>query len=206
MKPQLQIPSVLPRALVSGERTRGGTEGISVDLMSKSYAEKLKDPRWQAKRLEILSRDEFTCLTCQSKDKTLHVHHRWYEKGLDPWDYESDVYQTLCEDCHTSIESELQSIRELASANIAVANAVRVFATVLTQGSCMTPLEARSADLFVALMRYIAVSKATDGDDIQCCEASAVEAFELFGRLNANLGLSVASLLPANRGLAHQQV
>lgn len=66
------------------------------------YAEKLKDPRWQKKRLEILSRDEFTCQLCNDKDSTLHVHHNEY--GLNPWDIENDKLITYCEHCHRFVE------------------------------------------------------------------------------------------------------
>jgi hypothetical protein len=66
------------------------------------YAEKLKDPRWQKKRLEILSRDEFTCQLCNDKDSTLHVHHNKY--GSNPWDIENDKLITYCEHCHRFVE------------------------------------------------------------------------------------------------------
>jgi 5-methylcytosine-specific restriction endonuclease McrA len=65
-----------------------------------TYQEKLKDPRWQKKRLVILSRDNFTCLFCGSTDKTLHIHHIEYEKGKEPWEYNNDWLKTLCCDCH----------------------------------------------------------------------------------------------------------
>lgn len=65
-----------------------------------TYAEKLKDPRWQRKRLEILNRDNFTCLDCEASDKTLHVHHCLYQKGNEPWDAPDSELRTLCEDCH----------------------------------------------------------------------------------------------------------
>ena len=65
-----------------------------------TYGEKLKSPKWQKKRLEILNRDEFTCTMCNSKEKTLHVHHKVYIFDKDPWDYEEQYYITLCEDCH----------------------------------------------------------------------------------------------------------
>lgn len=67
---------------------------------SAEYAAKLKDPRWQKKRLEILNRDNFTCQACKSTEKTLHVHHHFYSKGCEPWEYMSEALQTLCEDCH----------------------------------------------------------------------------------------------------------
>lgn len=68
-----------------------------------NYAEKLKDPRWQKKRLEILQRDEFTCTICQDKTTTLHIHHLKY-KG-DPWSVENNHLVSLCADCHLVIET-----------------------------------------------------------------------------------------------------
>jgi hypothetical protein len=65
-----------------------------------TYGELLKDPRWQKKRLEIFTRDIWMCRYCYSKDKTLHVHHLLYRYGCLPWDYEDDVFITLCEGCH----------------------------------------------------------------------------------------------------------
>lgn len=65
-----------------------------------SYSEKLKDPRWQKKRLEILQRDEWKCVSCGASDKTLHVHHKSYKVGRDPWEYSNSWLATLCEECH----------------------------------------------------------------------------------------------------------
>lgn len=64
------------------------------------YLEKLKDPRWQRKRLEILSRDCWQCRICLDTTKTLHVHHRRYLAGREPWDYPDNLLVTLCCDCH----------------------------------------------------------------------------------------------------------
>jgi 5-methylcytosine-specific restriction endonuclease McrA len=66
----------------------------------KTYSEKLRDPRWQKRRLYILERDDWTCQRCRATDKTLHVHHRWYEPGAEPWEAADGALQTLCEDCH----------------------------------------------------------------------------------------------------------
>lgn len=68
--------------------------------MAKSYSDKLKDPRWQKKRLEILSRDNFTCQSCYDNESTLHVHHKAYFKGKEPWDISNEYLITLCESCH----------------------------------------------------------------------------------------------------------
>ncbi len=70
-----------------------------------TYSQKLRDPRWQKKRLQIFERDNWACLFCGSKDKNLQVHHVAYRK-LDPWEYPDYLYQTLCEDCH-AIRQEL---------------------------------------------------------------------------------------------------
>jgi hypothetical protein len=72
--------------------------------VAKTYSEKLKDPRWQKKRLEILNRDEWACQNCGDTETTLHVHHRWYEPGFEPWDYSNECLITLCECCHESEE------------------------------------------------------------------------------------------------------
>lgn len=69
-----------------------------------NYYEKLKDPRWQKKRLEIFERDEFQCQSCNSEDQTLHVHHKTYVYGNDPWDYPDINLITLCADCHQTEE------------------------------------------------------------------------------------------------------
>ena len=65
-----------------------------------TYAERLKDPRWQKRRLEILQRDEWMCQSCADDKATLHVHHRRYISGRAPWEYEDSDLVTLCERCH----------------------------------------------------------------------------------------------------------
>lgn len=69
-------------------------------MAKKKYSEKLKDPRWQKKRLKILERDDWKCQTCGDPKETLHVHHLYYEKDRDPWDYPDESLITLCADCH----------------------------------------------------------------------------------------------------------
>lgn len=68
------------------------------------YAEKLKDPRWQKKRLEVLERDGFMCQWCCDTETTLHVHHFSY--GKNPWDVSADSLITYCKHCHFIVEQE----------------------------------------------------------------------------------------------------
>lgn len=74
----------------------------------KTYYELLKDPRWQKKRLEILNRDEFTCQYCGDNESTLHVHHKYYDNKLKPWEYENKFLITFCETCHKDEEDQLK--------------------------------------------------------------------------------------------------
>jgi hypothetical protein len=65
-----------------------------------TYSEKLLDPRWQKKRLEVLEGADWTCQICCENESTLHVHHKAYFKGRDPWDYEYEQLVVLCDRCH----------------------------------------------------------------------------------------------------------
>lgn len=80
-----------------------------------TYAEKLKSPLWQRKRLEVLQRENFTCEQCGSKDQTLHVHHCYYEKSMMPWDYPDFALKCLCKDCHADRQDIELSIQKVLS-------------------------------------------------------------------------------------------
>lgn len=69
----------------------------------KSYAEKLKDPRWQKKRLQILNRDGFACVRCTNDKRELHIHHLIYTKGEEPWETDDVFLVTLCDLCHKNV-------------------------------------------------------------------------------------------------------
>lgn len=71
---------------------------------SQTYGEKLKDPRWQKRRLEMLEAADWACDDCRTKSDTLHVHHGYYSRGMDPWEYPSDTLHVLCETCHKKSE------------------------------------------------------------------------------------------------------
>ncbi len=80
-----------------------------------TYSEKLKDPRWQKKRLEILERANWACEDCGSKKKTLHVHHCFYVSRRQPWEYDVGL-MAVCASCHT----RRQSIEEDAHISLAI--------------------------------------------------------------------------------------
>jgi 5-methylcytosine-specific restriction endonuclease McrA len=64
------------------------------------YSEKLRDPRWQRKRLQIFERDQWACRCCRDTGTTLHCHHLKYIPNREPWDYPDKDFLTLCEPCH----------------------------------------------------------------------------------------------------------
>ena len=72
-------------------------------MNSEEYAEKLKDPMWQKVRGFMLWRDSYTCQKCGAKQEwgyELHVHHKRYIAGREPWQYGTDDLTTLCKQCH----------------------------------------------------------------------------------------------------------
>lgn len=86
----------------------------------QTYSEKLKDPRWHLFRQEFMARrrrkyerpDE--CDECgQDTRGALHVHHRLYRDGADPWEYEDEELRLLCEFCHERIHAVEEQARNL---------------------------------------------------------------------------------------------
>jgi hypothetical protein len=66
-----------------------------------TYAEKLKDARWQEKRKRIYARCEGECEECGAA-MPLQVHHCYYRYGRQPWQYPDGALLALCEQCHKS--------------------------------------------------------------------------------------------------------
>ncbi len=103
-------------AIIDYPRTCRGFRLSAKEVYIMNYSEKLKDPRWQKKRLEIFARDEWCCRNCYDSKSTLTVHHFRYIPGRDPWDYPPDLLISLCEECHSieyqMIPQEIESLIE----------------------------------------------------------------------------------------------
>ena len=63
---------------------------------------KLKNPKWFARRKEILELDEYMCRNC-GNDQNLQVHHKNYINGLKAWQYPDSLLITLCNKCHKQV-------------------------------------------------------------------------------------------------------
>ncbi|MCK5609460.1 HNH endonuclease [Candidatus Pacearchaeota archaeon] len=72
------------------------------------YKEKLRDPRWQKRRLEILDRDGWKCTECGNSKLELHVHHLKYSG--DPWEVGDEDLKTLCKECHFWVHVEINFV------------------------------------------------------------------------------------------------
>jgi hypothetical protein len=75
-----------------------------------TYKEQLKHPKWQKKRLEIMSRDKWTCRACGNMDNMLQVHHLYYMPNNKAWEYDNEAYVTLCWECHEQITKDLAKL------------------------------------------------------------------------------------------------
>ncbi len=96
----------------------------------KSYLELLQHPKWQKKRLEILEIANFECEDCGADDKSLQIHHSYYEKGLAPWEYPNESLHCLCEACHRKAQN-LSTLLKRQLGKIELADRERLFGYAL---------------------------------------------------------------------------
>lgn len=75
------------------------------------YKQKLLDPRWQKRRLEILQRDGFACKLCADTTTTLHVHHNSYLG--EPWESPEHELITVCDHCHIALHRTKDNYPEI---------------------------------------------------------------------------------------------
>ena len=60
-----------------------------------------EDPRWQQKRLRIMERDGWCCVSCGDMRSMLAVHHKVYRGRV--WEALDDELQALCDACHAAL-------------------------------------------------------------------------------------------------------
>ncbi len=82
-------------------------------MKRKTYSEKLADPRWQKKRLEVLERCEWSCLNCGDSSNQLQVHHLVYERGVEPWDHDNQYLIAVCKNCHEELDDTRSRILKM---------------------------------------------------------------------------------------------
>ena len=140
-----------------------------------SYSEKLRDPRWQKKRLEVMARDGFRCLLCGDDKSTLNVNHLKYTG--EPWDAPLEHLETLCEKCH-GWRTELNLKYQLCHSSDMPA--------FVERGLSMTPF-AESALHFI----YDCIVKADAVSAVKASEPDGGKAHELQRVIDYNRGMAV---------------
>jgi hypothetical protein len=68
--------------------------------MPNAYDLAYRDPRWIARRMELLRSRHHICEECTKRRAYLEVHHTEYIPGRAPWDYPSYCLVVLCRNCH----------------------------------------------------------------------------------------------------------
>jgi hypothetical protein len=137
-----------------------------------SYADLLRDPRWQRKRLEVMEAARFTCVECGDTSTTLNVHHTYYRKGAKPWEYEAHELLCLCEPCHERITELLLSIQR-ALGPLSVPDMESALAAILAIGekskayapsavAAVDPIDARLAEID----RLLPAASSTEKDEL----------------------------------------
>jgi len=66
-----------------------------------NYTQQLRSKEWKAYRKRIIQLDSGQCRRCNN-EQFLHVHHKYYTKGLKPWEYPVEAVETLCRGCHAA--------------------------------------------------------------------------------------------------------
>lgn len=64
------------------------------------YEKLLLRPEWDKRRRSILRAWGGGCMRCETEDRPLHVHHKYYLPGKLPWEYPTDAFEVLCDICH----------------------------------------------------------------------------------------------------------
>lgn len=75
---------------------------------TKLYHRRRKDGRWDMLSLKLRNEANYTCQRCgfhNEHNKYVTVHHKYYIEDRDPWDYPTDAFQVLCNNCHQAINN-----------------------------------------------------------------------------------------------------
>lgn len=88
-----------------------------------SYADKLRDPRWENRRMWFVRKHGAWCRSCKRKGIEFQVHHKVYRKGVEPWDHTDDEMILLCRGCHLEWHQALQEFRGAVIGSIPVSSA-----------------------------------------------------------------------------------
>lgn len=170
-----------------------------------SYYELLRHPKWQEKRLRIMERAGFECENCGDNESILNVHHTYYERGLNPWEYPDETLRCLCDPCHGEAdELRIKVLRQLGLLTDAQLLQVLGFSIGLRMedGSIRESPEEEGYELVLGMVRVFLTlsghqtSPATDAIAWRCGRTGAVTSDDLFSACECDRLASAAKPIP----------
>lgn len=120
------------------------------------YQEKLKDKRWQKKRIAILNRDGCECRYCGEADR-LNVHHINYIG--EPWDCPDNLLITLCNKCHEEEEAKLKTAKDSVFKHFRNAGLMANEMVQLAQGLKDSCISLTNNDYAISIILYAISNK-----------------------------------------------
>lgn len=60
----------------------------------------------------MLERDDWACQVCGDCETTLNIHHKYYVKDKNHWEYPIDAFLTLCEECHRTEYEDMANMEK----------------------------------------------------------------------------------------------
>lgn len=81
-------------------------------LGKNSYQSQLASEKWNEFSKQIRATRNF-CECCRQANKTLQVHHLFYEPGKNLWEYADGDLLVLCRECHQELHSQLKMFRKI---------------------------------------------------------------------------------------------
>lgn len=81
-------------------------------LRSTGYDSKLSSPEWQAFARRVRRERGNACEMCKRGHVVTQVHHWFYERNREPWEYRTDEVVVLCHGCHKEIHEHLKQFRK----------------------------------------------------------------------------------------------
>lgn len=84
------------------EEAKLGNQKLSI---IQPYAEQLKDDRWKAFRCFVFAVRGRKCEICGCR-RSLQVHHLWYFKNHNAWEYTVNQVMVLCRNCHAKMHGK----------------------------------------------------------------------------------------------------
>lgn len=81
-------------------------------LGKNTYQSQIASDEWKSFSSLIRSHRNF-CECCRQGNKTLQVHHLFYEPGRKLWEYSDGEVLVLCRECHQQLHDELKIFRKV---------------------------------------------------------------------------------------------